>query len=248
MLSRVQFIGLGVVASIVAVMVMSSANGQRGYYDRRQDQHVAGRFDYYSLVLSWSPTYCASGKARPREPQCRAGGRPYAFVLHGLWPQYERGYPERCWTRKRPFVPNRIISQMLDIMPSKGLIIHEYKKHGTCSGLSPSQYYALSRRLFNKIIIPKRFVSPQKGQMVSPGELVGAFLTANPKLQPNMLAVSCRGSGNRLREVRFCFSREGIFRQCGSNERQRRLCNADRMFVPPVRSGGGRGYGGGRRL
>ena len=28
------------------------------------------------------------------DPQC--SGRPFAFVVHGLWPQYEKGFPSYC--------------------------------------------------------------------------------------------------------------------------------------------------------
>jgi ribonuclease T2 len=159
-------------------------------------------------------------------------------VLHGLWPQYENGFPEYCHTRERPFVPRRTIDNMLDIMPSPRLVIHEYRKHGTCSGLDPVSYYDLSRKLFEKIKIPERFVAPEKAFFVTPGEVADAFMKANPDLDNDMLAVECRGSGNRLREIRICFSREGNFRACGSNEHPRRLCSAGRMYVPPVRGGG----------
>lgn len=233
---KVGLLGLPI---LLLALLAGTAEAQRDSYGRGgqgRAQDVAGQFDYYTLVLSWSPTYCAS-EARPGDPQCDRRGRNYAFVLHGLWPQYERGYPEYCRTRAKPFVPDRIIDQMLDIMPSKRLVIHEYRKHGTCSGLSPEQYYRLSRDLFDKIKLPKQFVEPQQPMMLSPGEVTGAFLSANPGLRPDMLAVSCRGSGNRLREVRVCFSREGQFRQCGGNERVRALCPAEKMFVPPVRGG-----------
>lgn len=52
-------------------------------------------FDFYVLSLSWSPSYCEAEGEQANGQQCRAG-RPYAFVVHGLWPQYERGYPENC--------------------------------------------------------------------------------------------------------------------------------------------------------
>lgn len=206
--------------------------------DRRKD--VAGDFDYYTLVLSWSPTHCAAQvKKRANDTQCniRPGKRGYAFVLHGLWPQYARGYPERCWTDFKPYVPKRVINGMLDIMPSKGLVIHQYKKHGTCSGLRPDRYFGLSKSVFRKIKIPQRYVQPNKPQMVSPETLVDEFIAANSTigLQPDMLAISCGGPGNRLREVRICVSKEGKPQPCGRNENQRRLCNAKRMYVPPVR-------------
>lgn len=235
-------------ALLIAVPIFAAATpamAQRYGSERGDDQrraNVPGDFDYYALVLSWSPTHCAARKKRDDrpDPQCspRQGQRPYAFVLHGLWPQYERGYPERCYTEFKPFVPKRVINGMLDIMPSPGLIIHEYKKHGTCSGLRPDGYYGLSRSIYRKFKIPQRYVNPEKPQMVSPETLMDEFVAANSTvgLRPDMLAVSCGGPGNRLREVRICVTREGEPTPCGSNESQRRLCNARRMFVPPVRT------------
>ncbi len=215
----------------------SDKSKQRQGYKRRKERNVAGEFDYYALVLSWSPTFCATRDRKRPDRQCNIKkGRGYAFVLHGLWPQYNRGFPDTCWTRQKPFVPRRTIDSMLDIMPSPGLVIHEFKKHGTCTGLSPEGYYDLSRKLYNTIKIPQRYKQPLQQQMVSPEQLKKEFIAVNPGLRTNMMAVSCRGSGNRLREVRFCFSRDGALQACGRNESQKRLCSAQRMFVPPVRT------------
>ncbi|MFM9846346.1 MAG: ribonuclease T2 family protein [Hyphomicrobiaceae bacterium] len=213
--------------------------GRAPYEYQPPGRNEAGRFDYYALVLSWSPTFCASQRDR-NEPQCNArDGRQYAFVLHGLWPQHERGWPQDCPTRDRPFVPRPTIDRMLDIMPSPRLVIHEYRKHGTCSGLSPDAYYDLARRLYAKVKIPPRFVRPNQSFFVTPGDLREEFLSANPTLKDESVAVACGGPGGRLREVRICFSREGEFRPCGRNEDARRLCSQPRMYVPPVRGGGG---------
>ena len=198
---------------------------------------VPGRFDYYALVMSWSPTFCAENPRSSGDAQCSTrSSRPYAFVLHGLWPQYERGFPNSCPTPERPFVSERTISGMLDIMPSRPLVIHEYRKHGVCSGLGPDGYFDLARKLHQKVKVPARFQSPGTNQMVDTSAVIGEFVSANPGLKPDMLAVSCGGPGNRLKEIRVCFSREGEFRACGGNENQRRLCGAPRVFVPPVRT------------
>lgn len=199
---------------------------------------IQGRFDYYALALSWSPTHCAS-LDRPDAEQCdRRDGRRFSFVLHGLWPQFERGFPEFCPSPDRPFVPERTIDGMRDIMPARGLIIHQYRKHGVCSGLEPEGYFTLSRRLYDKIKIPQRFHNPDQNQMVDTDAVVDEFVAANPGLKPDMLAIVCGGPGNRLREVRVCFTPNGDFRSCGGNETQRRLCAAPRVFVPPVRESG----------
>lgn len=214
--------------------------GRAPYANQPPPRNEAGRFDYYAMVLSWSPTHCATNARGPSDQQCNPrSGRGYSFILHGLWPQHERGYPESCPTQERPFVPDRTIDRMLDIMPSRPLIIHEYKKHGTCSGLSPEAYYDLSRKLFGKVKIPPRYERPNQAFFVTPGEVVNDFVSVNPGLKPDMVAVVCGGQGGRLREIRVCYTREGEFRSCGQNENPRRLCGLPRMYVPPVRDSRG---------
>lgn len=207
------------------------------YFNQKDRTNIAGEFDYYTLVVSWSPTHCLTAERGRDDAQCRrSDGLRYGFLLHGLWPQYEKGYPERCRMRGRPFVPDPVIDRMLDVMPSKALIIHEYRTHGTCSGLHPAQYFALARRLFNRIQIPKRYHNPLEVQFVSPQELTADLLRENPDLKPDMIAITCGTTGNRLRDVRICMTKDGRPRSCGQNENQRVRCQARQMFVPAVRS------------
>ena len=241
---------LRLVAAVVALAIAGSTvlaqrNSYRERYDddydrgyNRDSRGRAGSFDYYVLALSWSPTYCSERKSAGYDQQCdTGGGRPYAFVLHGMWPQYNRGWPQDCRSADNGWVPGPVANRMLDIMPSKKLIFHEYRKHGTCSGLGVDAYFGLARQLYEKVQIPPRFVRLTDDRLfVGPGELVADFLKANPDLRPDMIVVQCGGSGNRLKEVRICFSREGNFRSCGHNENQHRLCSAERMYVPPVRA------------
>ncbi|MEL6287825.1 MAG: ribonuclease T [Pseudomonadota bacterium] len=189
-------------------------------------------FDYFILALSWSPTYCEDARGGRDASQC-AGARPYAFILHGLWPQHERGWPENCG-KDRPWVPRAVIAAMQDIMPSRGLIIHEYRKHGTCTGLSAEGYYAVSRAIYNRIKIPPRFVLPEREQQLRPGDVKSAFLKANQSLRPDMLSVEC-GRRGRLREVRICFTKDGSPRACGRDQARRRGCRRETVRVPPVR-------------
>jgi ribonuclease T2 len=53
-------------------------------------------------------------------------------------------------------VPQSVIDDIRDIMPSKNLVIHEYRAHGTCSGLAPDQYFGLARDLYERVGIPPR--------------------------------------------------------------------------------------------
>jgi ribonuclease T2 len=213
-----------------------TANRREAGSDSASQGSTAGKFDYYALVLSWSPSFCTT---HGDNPQCSLTTRrkPYSFVLHGLWPQYQKGWPQDCRLERPPFVPEPLINDMLDIMPARGLIVHEYKKHGTCSGLTPDGYFELARKLYTSIKIPARFQSPRDEQTVSPSELMSEFLQSNPDLKPNMIAVSCeRGGDNQLKEVHVCISRDGKPTACGRNEAQRKLCDAQTMSVPPVRT------------
>jgi ribonuclease T2 len=228
--------------AVLCAAALALAQEQRGpwpsdYFNPKPPANSAGDFDYYTLVLSWSPTHCIASESDRDEMQCeRHDGQRYGFVVHGLWPQFEKGYPERCHTAWRPFVPEDIIASMRDIMPSRNLVIHEYKAHGTCSGLQPAPYFALARRAFAAIRIPDRYQNPFESQYVSAHELEGDLLRANPQLRPEMVAVSCGGPGNRLIDVRICLTKNGGPRPCGKNENQMRLCRADQVLLPPVRS------------
>src|SRR5579863_684222 len=53
-----------------------------------QRQNTPGQFDFYVLALSWSPSYCeaAHERAPDRTPDQQCSGRPFSFVVHGLWP------------------------------------------------------------------------------------------------------------------------------------------------------------------
>jgi ribonuclease T2 len=198
-----------------------------------EPRDTAGVFDYYVLSLSWSPSYCAGLSPWRSDPQC---ARRFAFVLHGLWPQFERGWPQDCASPDRGYVPRPVATRMRDIMPSAALVFHAYRKHGTCTGLGVDGYFDLARQLFAKVRIPGRFQDlVAERTTIAPNELIEEFVASNPGLTPQMIAVSCGGPGQRLREVRICFAKDGAFRACGKNENQRRLCAAARMYVPPVR-------------
>ena len=128
-----------VLRAIAIAAVLGATSG--GAPAQEQRQHQPGQFDFYVLALSWSPSFCEATAERGRNPpreQC--GARPYSFVVHGLWPQYERGFPSDCQV-PAPRLDRNIMSSMLDMMPAPRLVYHEWDKHGTCSGLSARAYF-----------------------------------------------------------------------------------------------------------
>lgn len=189
---------------------------------------VPGRFDFYLLSLTWSPSYCAAEGGARDDAQCE-NGRRYGFLVHGLWPQYERGYPEDCQTSLFPSKAD--IQGLSDLMPARGLVRHEWQKHGACSGLAPADYLKTIRAARETVRIPAAFQHIDSYKTVSPAEVETAFVAANPGLKPEGVAVTC--DGRRLREVRICLTRDLGFRAC--DEVDRRACRADRVVLPPVR-------------
>ncbi len=194
-----------------------------------QAQNDPGDFDFYVLSLSWSPSYCAAEGAQADSRQC-SGERPYEFVVHGLWPQHEHGYPEFC-DQSAPRIPQKLIDGMLDLMPSPRLVIHQWRKHGLCAGLPATDYFATLRKTREKITIPTQFVNLKQWRMVSPGEVENAFLDANLGLAAGGVAVTC--DGRHLREVRICVTRDLNFRSCP--EIDRGACRASKVAMPPSR-------------
>lgn len=173
----------------------------------------AGRFDYYVLSLSWSSGWCTTTGDARHDPQC-ARGRGTPFLLHGLWPQNETGYPESCRSPARD--PSRAeTAQMADIMGSGGLAWHEWQKHGRCSGLPPAGYFTLARRAYGAVTVPKVLAQLHQTVRVKPEVVAQAFLEANPGLKPADLSVTCdRGV---IQEVRICLTKALASRPCGAD-------------------------------
>jgi ribonuclease T2 len=191
---------------------------------------AAGEFDFYVLALSWSPGFCeASGSVRGRE-QCEPG-RERGFVVHGLWPQYESGYPSFCEPGARS--PSSVaLEEAKGLFPDEGLARHEWRKHGTCTGTSPADYYRAVGRARELVKIPSRLERPSTLTRVLAPEIERAFAEVNRGLRPEMMAVQC---GRRVfQEIRICLSKDlRGFRACPEVDRDG--CRAGEITVHAVR-------------
>src|SRR6266568_1881347 len=147
-------------------------------------QNAPGQFDFYVLSLSWSPSFCAGAAERgstTAAANAQCGPRPYSFVVHGLWPQYEKGFPEYCQL-PAPRLDRAVVSSMLDLMPAPRLIFNEWDRHGTCSGLSPRAYFETVRKARAAVKIPEDYLEPLHEITVAPAAVGDAFVRANPGL------------------------------------------------------------------
>ena len=197
-------------------------------------QNATGQFDFYVLSLSWSPSFCAAAAernaGRPAGPQC--GARPYSFVVHGLWPQYDRGFPEYC-QQPAPRLNRAVVSSMLDLMPVPHLIFNEWDRHGTCSGLAPGVYFETVRKARAAVKIPAEYVDLQQPLTVTPSAVEQAFIKANPGLTAAGMAIGC--DNKRLTEIRLCLTKDLQFHDCA--EIAKRSCRREQLVMPPVRGG-----------
>ena len=190
---------------------------------------ASGDFDYYILSLSWSPNWCAlEGDAR-NATQCDPT-RDFGWVVHGLWPQYDSGWPSYCKTSARD--PSRAeTSALADIMGTSGAAWYQWKKHGRCAGLSSEDYFALTRLAYSKIIRPDVFRKLKRAVRLPASVVEQAFLEANPDLSANMIAVTCKS--NRIQEARICLTKDLTPKNCGSDAV--RECTLSNALFDPVR-------------
>jgi ribonuclease T2 len=231
MYSAAHSVEFSVTRFVFALALVVALGGCGEAQDRRQNE--PGQFDFYVLSLSWSPSYCAANAERPfRRPDPQCGPRSYSFVVHGMWPQYDRGFPEFCQV-PAPRLSRNIVGSMLDLMPSPRLVYHEWDRHGTCSGLSQSAYFDTIRKARAVVKIPQQYLALRSPVTVTPDEVEDAFVAANPGLTREGISVTC--GGRRLDEVHICLSRTLQFRDCP--EVERRSCRRDRLLMPPVRGG-----------
>jgi ribonuclease T2 len=197
-------------------------------------QDTPGQFDFYVLSLSWSPSFCAAAaeRRRGREANAQCGVRPYSFVVHGLWPQYEKGFPEYCQL-PAPRLDHRIVASVLDLMPARHLIFNEWDRHGTCSGQTPRAYFETVRKARDAVKIPSDYADLKEPLGVTPQDVEDAFIKANPGLSRGAITIGC--ARRRLTEVRLCLSKDLQFRDCP--EVAKRNCRRGQLIMPPTRGG-----------
>jgi ribonuclease T2 len=214
-------------ATVVLLLFLAVTSADARHRNSSNDE--PGVFDYYLLSLSWSPAFCMSD---PQAAECN-GPRRFGFIVHGLWPQNEKGWPENCNVHVP--VPENVVSGIADLMPARGLVYHEWSAHGACSGLGPADFFALVRRAYSSIAIPASLSATGRSIEEPPAAIASAFVRANPRLGAQSVVVTCSGQDQpRLREVHICLDRSLSPRAC-SIETAARACRASTLIVPPIR-------------
>ena len=174
-------------------------------------------FDYYLLNLSWSPEFCY---AHPSAAECAAHA---AFVLHGMWPQNNDGtYPENCSEAAGPANP----AQYSDIYADQGLLAHEWRAHGSCSGLNADDFFSAARTAYRSVKIPPALSGLTSQTSMPPDQILDMFAASNPGIPRASLALSC--GNNYLTSVEVCLDKGLHPTACGAI----RTCRARMVRVP----------------
>ena len=185
--------------------------------EMRSTAQAGAGFDFYLLNLSWSPEFCYS---HPDAAECAAHAR---FVLHGLWPERTDGtYPENCSTAPGPASPG----QYADVYIEAGLLEHEWKTHGTCSGLSADAFFTAARTAYEAVKIPGALATLTTASRMTPGDIASAFEAANPGFPRGSVLVSC--GNNYLTAVEVCLDKNLRAMTCPAL----RSCRANVVKIP----------------
>lgn len=190
---------------------------------------ATAQFDYYVMTLSWAPGFCDLGGQETSSPECATGSGD-GFVVHGLWPNNEyRPNPESCLGTDA--TPADLAGEH-SVYPNDRLAAYEYRKHGTCTGLSAHDYFATVREVKARLNIPPQFRAPRQPVRMAPEEVERAFIEANPNLRPDNMAVTC--SNGELMDVRFCIAKDlSSYALC--RKVARHTCQRGSIVIAPVR-------------
>jgi ribonuclease T2 len=221
---------IGLLTGFLLSPAIASAQSQPVLLQKKPQtqKNVAGQFDFYVLAMSWSPDYCA---ARRDPQQC---GKQLGLVLHGLWPQYQRGWPAYCTSE---LFDRKMMTQFPNLYPSSQLYAHEWEKHGTCSGLTQGQYHQLSQQLKTQLAIPKRYDRPVNPFRTTLDEIKRDFAQANPGMTSSSFAPICSGSGRFFQELRVCYGKDGQPGTCSAEmlKVSQRSCGQPDFLIRSVR-------------
>jgi ribonuclease T2 len=165
----------------------------------------------YTLALTWAAQYCRTNSGDDSAKfQCNSGNR-FGFTLHGLWPDgIGKQWPQYC--APTPLLSEDVLRRNLCATPSVQLLQHEYAKHGTCMGISPTQYFARSTALYGRLRYPDMNALSRRPGLTA-GQFATAFARANRGISANMLKITAN-RGGWLDEVWICLDKSFAYTAC----------------------------------
>jgi len=156
----------------------------------------------YTMALSWSPAFCRTREgSRAHAAQCSGDNGSFGLIVHGLWPQGSRTWPQWCPTRET-LTPAEVRRNMC-MMPSARLIARQWAKHGSCMTRRPETYFAVTRVLWDSLRIPDYDRISREDDLTA-GRIRQAFADGNPGWSASQVGVKLNRDG-WLEEIRLCY-------------------------------------------
>ena len=203
------------VTAVLAVVVVAAVAFSVLVLDREpRPSDSAAASSSSLLVVTWAPSLC---KVEPSNSGCRSGhvgSLGQAFVLHGLWPQPSTeqycDVPKRTPDRDRKPVslPPDLQASLKSLMSDSALMTtHEWYAHGTCSGVTPPEYFGIAAALAEQageVLDP--IFTQTAGQRVSSVSVRERFDAQFGAGAGKLVGLTCRdasGMGSIMYEVRL---------------------------------------------
>lgn len=195
----------------------------------------------FTLALSWQPAFCEINRDRMecrREQPEQWGARH--FVLHGLWPNVDRNRDGRIdsddnycldesertvvqrtnWRNLPPVhLPDNLRRDLDRVMPGAMSLLdrHQWIKHGTCSGLDQTRYFAAAIGRTDDFADSRlsAFVAAHIDQRVTRREVLAAFEDDFGAGSSKTLRLYCRRTNGvaTLSEIRLMLRGDRLERE-----------------------------------
>lgn len=165
----------------------------------------------YTMAVSWSPEFCRGREDnRAQALQCSGRNGRFGFVLHGLWPESGRTWPQWCPTRLHPTGID--VARQLCTTPSAALVAHQWAKHGSCMVKTPQSYFKVSNILWKSYRWPD-YDRMSRQQGLTAGDIRNAFAEANSGWRADAVGVHLNDKG-WLQELRLCYDKRFMPIRC----------------------------------
>lgn len=189
----------------------------------------------FLLSLSWSPTYCLEQDPRGKTPQCQINKpKKYRFIVHGLWPQpiTDTGGKHLNYCRDVSVkLEASIVKNYFYLMPSSGLMLHQWRKHASCGNFTQKIYFKTIENMYEQFKIGNLLHDITATTNYDLKMIIQKITSHIPNITTDNIVIACRN--NQLSEVRVCLNNDYTVRKCYYSEIKSGRCSKDSIITVP---------------
>lgn len=189
----------------------------------------------FLLSLSWSPTYCVEQDPQGKTPQCQINKpKKFRFIVHGLWPQpvTDTGGKHLTYCKTvSPKLDAAIVKDYFYLMPSSGLMMHQWKKHASCGNFTQQSYFQTVDTVYKNFKIASLFSQITTTTSDTLPQIIEKITNHIPNIKSENIVIACRN--NKLGEVRICLNHDYTPRKCYYSELKSGRCPKDSKITVP---------------